>query len=162
MRASNDMEASMLGVEAPMHVTMEESASVREDPNKCFKSPYPLISWWCFPFKPLIGELEAAILKSYIHGANHAPKPSKNWEHAHNTYKGFNYSQASTHLGNSLVLFYPQFLSSPTAGTIQKIQVVGNEVTFVVKQQALVPHAKFDSFKAFIVQLELIGINRTR
>ncbi|KAJ7860198.1 hypothetical protein B0H13DRAFT_1639651, partial [Mycena leptocephala] len=75
--------------------------------------------------------------------------PSIDREHAHYTYKGFNYSRASTHLGNSLVLFYPQSSSSATAGSIQKIEIAGNEVTFLIKRQAPLPSTKFDPFKAF-------------
>lgn len=78
-----------------------------------------------------------------------APKPGKDREHAHYTYNGRNYSRASTHLGNSLILFYPQYSASATAGSIQKIYVVGDKVTIFIRRQAPLPPSKYDPFERF-------------
>lgn len=68
---------------------------------------------------------------------------------AHYRYKGFNYSRASTHLGNSLVLFYPDSTATAVPGSIQKITIVGAEVFFTIQRQAPLPRGKNDPFKAF-------------
>ncbi|KAF7324374.1 hypothetical protein MVEN_02647000 [Mycena venus] len=47
--------------------------------------------------------------------------PKNDQEHAHYNFQGVNYSRASTHLGNSLVLFYPLNSTQATAGSIEKI-----------------------------------------
>lgn len=70
--------------------------------------------------------------------------PGKDGEHAHHTYKGVNYSRASTHLGNSLVIFYPSNSVDAVAGSIQKIEVVDNEVKFFIQRQTPLPSYKFD------------------
>jgi hypothetical protein len=75
---------------------------------------------------------------------------SKSIELAHYTHNGFNYSRSSTHLGNSLILYYPTPSSTiPVAGSIQKIDNSGEQVYFVVKRQAALPPTKFDPFRRY-------------
>jgi hypothetical protein len=55
---------------------------------------------------------------------------SKQLEHAYYTYNSIIFSRSSTHLGNSLVLFYPTPSSTtPVAGSIQKIETSGPKRT---------------------------------
>jgi hypothetical protein len=71
----------------------------------------------------------------------------KSAERAYYTYNGFIFSRSSTHLGNSLILYYPTLSSTiPIAGSIQSIYTTGEQVYFVVKRQATLPPMKFDPF----------------
>ena len=72
---------------------------------------------------------------------------SRRTEVAHITYNGINYSRATTHLGNSLVLYYPQ--ASPTtstAGSIEKIMVCGTVVQLSIRRQMQLPPGSYDPF----------------
>ncbi|KAJ6626394.1 hypothetical protein B0H10DRAFT_1655393, partial [Mycena sp. CBHHK59/15] len=66
---------------------------------------------------------------------------------AHYTHKGVNFSCASTHLGNSLLLYYPSNeATAPIAGSIQKIVMHGEKVLFSIQRQAPLPLGKSDPF----------------
>ncbi|KAJ7441261.1 hypothetical protein FB451DRAFT_1058265 [Mycena latifolia] len=67
-------------------------------------------------------------------------------ERAHFTYRGVNFSRASTHLGNSLILYYPSPKADPVAGSIQKIVTRGDDTVFLVRRQAPLPPDSFDPF----------------
>jgi len=71
-------------------------------------------------------------------------------EPAHFKYDGTNYSRASTHLGNSIVLFYPPNLESEAvAGSIQKIEVAEDGVHFWIQRQKPLAQSKHDPFSRF-------------
>ncbi|KAF7362698.1 hypothetical protein MVEN_00619100 [Mycena venus] len=73
-------------------------------------------------------------------------------DRAHYTHQGVNYSRASTHLGNSLVLYHPSEASaaqSPIAGSIQRIETDGHETFFHIQRQAPLPPDGFDPFLPF-------------
>lgn len=70
-------------------------------------------------------------------------------EKAHFFFNGVNFSRASTHLGNSLVIYYPPGASTAVAGRIEKIEVVNNKATFVIRRQKPLPANQSDPFKAF-------------
>jgi hypothetical protein len=76
--------------------------------------------------------------------------PGNNREKAHYFFNGVNFSRASTHLGNSLVIYYPNGETIAVAGSIEKIEVVNNTATFVVRRQQPLPSDKFDPFKPFL------------
>jgi hypothetical protein len=68
-----------------------------------------------------------------------------NYRHA-----GVVFSRASTHLGNSLVLYYPKSSSTePIAGSIQRIESELNRVKFHIRRQAVLPPAKLDPFRKY-------------
>ncbi|KAJ7900462.1 hypothetical protein B0H13DRAFT_2336567 [Mycena leptocephala] len=67
-------------------------------------------------------------------------------ERAHYTYRGVNFSRASTDLGNSLILYYPSLEADPIAGTIEKIVTQGDVTEFTVRHQAPLPTGSFDPF----------------
>jgi hypothetical protein len=69
-------------------------------------------------------------------------------DRAHYTHQGVNYSRASTHLGNSLVLYYPSSAptESPIAGSIQRIETAGDNTIFHIRRQGKLPPGKFDPF----------------
>ncbi|KAF7335607.1 hypothetical protein MVEN_02215300 [Mycena venus] len=67
-------------------------------------------------------------------------------ERAHYTYQGVNFSRASTHLGNSLILYRPSIKADPIAGSIEKIVTQGDDTYFVVRRQAPLPPDTFDPF----------------
>lgn len=77
------------------------------------------------------------------------PEPGADGEPARYKYKGAIYSRASTHLGNSLIMYYPPSSTSATAGSIQKIQIIGNQVYFLIQRQAPLPSHKRDPFTPF-------------
>lgn len=64
--------------------------------------------------------------------------------YAHN---GVMFSRCTTHMGNSLVLYYPSDSSSvPIAGSIQKIDASGDQVHFFIQRQAPLPLGRYDPF----------------
>lgn len=68
-------------------------------------------------------------------------------EVAHITYNGLNYSRATTHLGNSLVLYYPSpTVNRPIAGSIEKITVCGTVVQLSIRRQMQLPPGSYDPF----------------
>jgi hypothetical protein len=74
-----------------------------------------------------------------------SPLPDR--EQAHHSCNGVIFSRSSTHLGNSLVLYYPTLSSvDPIAGSIQSIQCSGSQVYFYIKRQAPLPLTKYDPF----------------
>ncbi|KAF8166801.1 hypothetical protein K438DRAFT_2065086 [Mycena galopus ATCC 62051] len=71
-------------------------------------------------------------------------------DRAHYTHQGVNYLRASTHLGNSLVMYYPSSSAmSPIAGSIQRISAEGEQTYFHIQRQAPLPLGKFDPFLPF-------------
>lgn len=71
-------------------------------------------------------------------------------EVAHYTHNGFNFSRASTHLGNSLVLYYPSASSvRPVAGSIEKINVSSNGVQLSIRRQAPLLPGQYDPFRRY-------------
>jgi hypothetical protein len=63
---------------------------------------------------------------------------------------GLVFSRASTHLGNSLVLYYPNASSTESiAGSIQRIEREHNCVKFHIQRQATLPPAKLDPFRKY-------------
>ncbi|KAF7339057.1 hypothetical protein MVEN_01981900 [Mycena venus] len=71
-------------------------------------------------------------------------------DRVHYTHQGINYSRASTHLGNSLVMYYPSKDSkSKVAGSIQRIETHENQTYFHIQRQAPLPPGKFDPFLPF-------------
>ncbi|KAH7868118.1 uncharacterized protein C8R40DRAFT_1029254, partial [Lentinula edodes] len=68
---------------------------------------------------------------------------------AHYTFGGVNYSRASAHLGNSLVLFYPSIDKQPVAGSIQRIELSNGQPFFHIVLQQPLPPNKHDPFRRF-------------
>lgn len=82
--------------------------------------------------------------------------------HARFRYKGVVYARSSTHLGNSLVLFYPggNINSPPIPGSIQYIYTVGGKTTFAVQRYhkpALDEPDPFAQWPEFRAQIWSIG-----
>jgi hypothetical protein len=78
------------------------------------------------------------------------PLPKSPREVAHRTHNGINYSRASTHLGNSLVLYYPSAHSvTPVAGSIEKITLSSKEVLLSIRRQAQLPPGQHDPFRRY-------------
>jgi hypothetical protein len=61
-----------------------------------------------------------------------------------------NYSRRSTHVGNSVILYYPS-PDSPyfVAGEIQKIDLVDGKPTFTVKRHSPLPENVYDPFRRY-------------
>lgn len=83
----------------------------------------------------------------------HDPQEERHaWEErmkevAHIQHDGRNFSCATTHLGNSLICYYPsQTASAPIAGSIQKITVNNSDVWLTVKRQAPASSDAYDPF----------------
>ncbi|KAF9455317.1 hypothetical protein BDZ94DRAFT_1327639 [Collybia nuda] len=78
------------------------------------------------------------------------PLPHVSREVAHYTHNGYNYSRASTHLGNSLVLYYPMASSvMPVAGSIEKMTVSAKGVQLLIRRQAPLPAGQYDPFRRY-------------
>ncbi|KAJ7133858.1 hypothetical protein C8R46DRAFT_809056, partial [Mycena filopes] len=73
----------------------------------------------------------------------------KEKDRANYTHQGVNYSRSSTHLGNSLVIYYPSANAPPIPGSIQRIQTDGDKTVFHIQRQAPLPSGKFDPFLPF-------------
>ena len=68
-------------------------------------------------------------------------------EVAHIVFDGVRYSRAATHLGNSLISYYPSKSSTvPVVGSIQKITTNNRNVCLTVKRQAPLPTGTYDPF----------------
>ncbi|KAJ7075966.1 hypothetical protein B0H15DRAFT_738799, partial [Mycena belliarum] len=76
--------------------------------------------------------------------------PGQDREKAHFIFKGVNYSRAKTHLGNSLVIYYPPGSTESVPGSIEKILVENNTATFLIRHQAPLPVGSVDPFKPFV------------
>lgn len=70
-------------------------------------------------------------------------------DRANYTHQAVNYSRSSTHLGNSLVMYYPSANSPLIPGSIQRIQTDGEKTIFHIQRQAALPSDKFDPFLPF-------------
>jgi hypothetical protein len=71
-------------------------------------------------------------------------------ERAHYSRSGVNFSRASTHLGNSLVLYYPTLSSTePIAGSIQSIRTNDDQVKFHIQRQAILSPTQSDPFRRY-------------
>ncbi len=72
---------------------------------------------------------------------------TKEGEHAYHTHKGVSFSRVSTHLGGSMVLYYPTPSSTTlVAGSIQRIITEDKGVFFYIRRQAPLPATAFDPF----------------
>jgi hypothetical protein len=98
----------------------------------------------------------------HTHGAHHERREGMR-EVAHIQHDGVNFSRATTHLGNSLIRYYPsRTASAPVAGSIQKITVNGPDVWLAVKRQAPAssntydPFIRYPSFPAQIYSLSML------
>ncbi|KAJ7073709.1 hypothetical protein C8F01DRAFT_970743, partial [Mycena amicta] len=70
-------------------------------------------------------------------------------EHAHFTYAGTSYSRTSTHPGNAIIKYCISTSNEPLVGSIQKITVGLDTVSFTVERQDLLPRGKNDPFAPF-------------
>ncbi|RDB30197.1 hypothetical protein Hypma_010457 [Hypsizygus marmoreus] len=71
-------------------------------------------------------------------------------EVAHYTYNSVNFLCSSTHLGNSLMLYYPSPSSvMPVAGSIKKIMSSSRDVELSVKHQVRLPPGSYDLFSRY-------------
>ena len=63
-------------------------------------------------------------------------------------YGGVTYSRSSTHLGNSLIQFYPNGdqRQLPVVGEIEKIEIEGGKINFVVHRQQPAEIGRIDPF----------------
>jgi hypothetical protein len=68
---------------------------------------------------------------------------------AHLDYEGGHYSRASTHVGNSLILYIEQGSGKVIAGSIEEITSLESGPEFRVRRQAPLPAGKNDPFKRF-------------
>ncbi|KAJ7602580.1 hypothetical protein FB45DRAFT_758086 [Roridomyces roridus] len=76
-----------------------------------------------------------------------SPPLAKDGERAHYTFNGANFSRASTHLGNSLILYYPSHSAiTPIPGSIENIVCEGGTTTFSVRPHEVLPPGKMDPF----------------
>ncbi|KAJ6537919.1 hypothetical protein B0H19DRAFT_961818, partial [Mycena capillaripes] len=76
-----------------------------------------------------------------------SPPLVKDGDCAEYMFNGTNFSRASTHLGNSLVLYYPSAsASTPIAGSIERILSTGEDTSFIIRRQAPLPSGQSDPF----------------
>ncbi|KAJ7362649.1 hypothetical protein DFH08DRAFT_799673 [Mycena albidolilacea] len=106
-------------------------------------------------------ELEGTLAKSFFRGAAlrrwlrrpdcpQIPRPGYAMERERITQKTvIHFSRANTHLGNSLVLYYPPNSNTAVAGSIKQILSVGDDVKFVIRRQAPLPRGMRDPFARY-------------
>ncbi|KAJ7247805.1 hypothetical protein C8J57DRAFT_1080571, partial [Mycena rebaudengoi] len=78
-----------------------------------------------------------------------SPPLARDGARADYTKDGIHFSWASTHLGNSLVLYYPPNSNTAVAGSIEHILSVGDDVKFVIRRQAPLPQGMRDPFARY-------------
>ncbi|KAK0495388.1 hypothetical protein EDD18DRAFT_1015674, partial [Armillaria luteobubalina] len=78
------------------------------------------------------------------------PPTSRQTSHVYYTYCNVIYSQASMHLGGSLVCYYLHSASSELCiGSIQEIRTEHGQVSFKIRGQAPLPSSKYDPFQQY-------------
>ncbi|CAK5266451.1 unnamed protein product [Mycena citricolor] len=100
---------------------------------------------------PVFHELKALFEKtfpSYNTPLDSAPL-ANDGERAHYKRNGINFSRAKTHLGNSLVLYYPHKSRHAIAGSIEVISMRGEDVTFRIRRQAPLAPGIHDPFARY-------------
>ncbi|KAJ7610392.1 hypothetical protein FB45DRAFT_751377 [Roridomyces roridus] len=78
-----------------------------------------------------------------------SPPLASDGERAHYRRDGITFSRASTHQGNSLVLYYPPNSREVIPGSIQKILSTGAEVQFRIRRQAPLEVGMRDPFARY-------------
>ncbi|KAJ7238888.1 hypothetical protein C8J57DRAFT_1439047 [Mycena rebaudengoi] len=79
-----------------------------------------------------------------------SPPPAQDGDRARYMFNGVGFSRASTHLGNSLVLYYPLVsATTPIAGSIEQIVSKGHNTSFIIRRQAPLPSNKVDPFARY-------------
>ncbi|KAJ6532079.1 hypothetical protein B0H19DRAFT_853988, partial [Mycena capillaripes] len=79
-----------------------------------------------------------------------SPPLMKDGDRAQYMFNGIGYSRASTHLGNSLVLYYPSTsANTPIAGSIEQILSTGEDTSFIIRRQAPLPPGQSDPFRRY-------------
>jgi hypothetical protein len=78
-----------------------------------------------------------------------SPRDAKTTKHARYVHYGVLYTQADTHLGNSLIRYALEPSGTSVPGSIQEIRSIGDEVKFLVRRHAPVPANEFDPFSRY-------------
>ncbi|KAJ7073090.1 hypothetical protein C8F01DRAFT_1362285 [Mycena amicta] len=110
--------------------------------SKAFMRGASLRRWLRRPDCPkVIQELKSLFERTFP--SYNAPSDSTPREtdgtRAHYKRNGVNFSRASTHLGNSLVLYYPPNSATAIPGSIESILTLRGEVSFIIRRQAPLP-----------------------
>ncbi|KAJ7202405.1 hypothetical protein GGX14DRAFT_370407 [Mycena pura] len=100
---------------------------------------------------PVFFELRALFEKMFpsYNVPSDSPPLATDGERAHYKRSGINFSRASTHLGNSLVLYYPHDSREAIAGSIKRILAIGEDVTFEIRRQAPLGRGMRDPFSRY-------------
>ncbi|KAJ7680160.1 hypothetical protein B0H17DRAFT_943480, partial [Mycena rosella] len=79
-----------------------------------------------------------------------SPPLVKDGDHTQFMFNGIHFSRAKTHLGNSLILYYPSSsASTPIPGRIERILSKGEETSFIICPKAPLPPGKVDPFLSY-------------
>ncbi|CAK5269520.1 unnamed protein product [Mycena citricolor] len=78
-----------------------------------------------------------------------SPPLAKDGERAQYKRNSVNFARARTHLGNSLVMYYPPSSRKMIAGSIQKIVQRGEQVVFEIRRQTPLAHGMHDPFASY-------------
>ncbi|KAJ7315536.1 hypothetical protein DFH08DRAFT_820466 [Mycena albidolilacea] len=155
---------------APVPVPEIETPAIRGRISTSYWIVLYLHKRWSIPPNPPLGgpeclgkyiELEGTLVKSFFRGAAlrrwlrrpdcpQIPRPGHAMERERITQKTvIHFSRASTHLGNSLVLYYPPNSNIAVAGSIKQTLSVGDGVKFVIRRQAPLPRGMRDPFARY-------------
>ncbi|KAJ7251837.1 hypothetical protein B0H12DRAFT_1018400, partial [Mycena haematopus] len=99
---------------------------------------------------PLLQEFHRMFTKYFGVNLNARVTPNKTvplGTRAHYDYGGSHYSRASTHVGNSLIMYTKS--GKTVAGSVEEINIRESGPEFVVRRQAPLPAGKNDPFKVF-------------
>ncbi|KAJ7615265.1 hypothetical protein DFH06DRAFT_1008694 [Mycena polygramma] len=96
-------------------------------------------------------ELKALFEKTFpaYNAPTDSPPLASDGERAQYRRDGITFSRASTHQGNSLVLYYPRNSREVIPGSIQRILSVGEEVKFEIRRQAPLEVGMRDPFARY-------------
>lgn len=100
----------------------------------------------------LIRQVKVFFDKAFSPGTHVPTKcpPNSSREAAHHVHGNINYSRASTHLGNSLVLYYPTANSTTAVvGSIDKITLSPDGAQLLITRQAPLPPGGYDPFRRY-------------
>ncbi|KAJ7604975.1 hypothetical protein FB45DRAFT_767830 [Roridomyces roridus] len=129
----------VIGYLQRIHTTNRVGGELEATLTNSFLRGAALRRWLCRPDCPEVIKQFKAIFDRVFTRRSEACDTdtfAHDGEHAYYKLNGVTYSRASTHLGNSLILYYPSTsATSPVPGSIEKIVSLGSAVSFVVRPQ---------------------------
>ncbi|KAJ7186316.1 hypothetical protein GGX14DRAFT_382951 [Mycena pura] len=98
----------------------------------------------------IVQQFRAIFERTFSPQAGTSPPLVQDGDRAHYMYNGTNYSRASTHVGNSILMYYPTAAAdTPIPGSIERIISKGSTTSFVIRRYAPLSPGQFDPFSRY-------------